>query len=321
MKLGSFNINLYDRDLEEALAAMQQSGCSAVELGCGGFITKKHFNPQQLLEDDGKRKALLQSVEKHDLFISALSCHANMVHPQKNFADAHRQDFRDTIVLASKLGVERVVTFAGCPGMADGDSNPSWITCPWPDYFTEALKWQWEEKLIPLWKEEAAFARKSGIKMIALEMHPGDAVYTPEKLLRLRDAAGEEVGCNFDPSHLFWQGIDPVEAVRQLKDCIFHVHAKDTKIEDINVRRNGVLDNRPYNEEEKRSWLFRTVGYGNDYSFWKEFISTLRMIGYDYVLSIEHEDSLMSGEEGLRKAVSFLNDVMIKDPRGAMWWD
>jgi sugar phosphate isomerase/epimerase len=201
------------------------------------------------------------------------------------------------------------------------DAAPSRITCPWPDYFTETLKWQWEQKLIPLWKEEVGFARKHGLKMICLEMHPGDAVYTPEKLLKLRAAVGPEIGCNFDPSHLFWQGIDPITAVRTLRECIYHVHAKDTKIVESNVRLNGVLDNRPYNQELERSWLFRTVGYGNDLSFWKELVSTLRMIGYDYVLSIEHEDSLMSGEEGLAKAVAFLKEVTIARPRGAMWWD
>lgn len=321
MKLGAFNINFYDRDLEPALDAVKAYGCEAVELGCGGFITKRHFNPQELLEDDEKRKQFLKTVEKRGLFISALSCHANMVHPRAKFAEAHRNDFRDAVRLAGKIGVERVVTFAGCPGTSDGDKHPSWITCPWPDYFTEALEWQWNEKLVPLWKEEAAFARSQGIKMICLEMHPGDAVYTPEKLLKLRDAAGEEIGCNFDPSHLVWQGIDPSAAVRKLKECIFHVHAKDTKIDPIVVQENGVLDNRPYAEEEKRSWLFRTVGYGNDYSFWKELMSALRMIGYDYVLSIEHEDSLMSGEEGLEKAVAFLKEVMMTKPRGAMWWD
>ncbi len=321
MKLGSFNINFYDRDLEPALTAIARHGCQAVELGCGGFITKKHFNPQELLGDEQKRRELARAVEKHGLFISALSCHANMAHPQKSFAEAHRRDFRDTVALAAQLGVERVITFAGCPGTADNDANPSWITCPWPDYFTEALKWQWEQKLIPLWKEEAAFAKKNGIKMICLEMHPGDAVYTPEKLRALREAVGPEIGCNFDPSHLFWQGIDPIAAVRALGDCIYHVHAKDTRIEPLNVQLNGVLDNRPYNQEAKRSWLFRTVGYGNGHTFWKELVSTLRMVGYDFVLSIEHEDSLMSGEEGLQKAVAFLKDVMIEQPRGAMWWD
>jgi sugar phosphate isomerase/epimerase len=321
MKLGAFNTLFFDRGLPEALQAIKEHGCEAVEVGCGGFIHKKHVDPAELLRDDATRKAFLQTVEKAGLFISALSCHGNMVHPQKAFAEAHRKDFRDAVRLAGKIGVERVVTFAGCPGAADGDAAPSWITCPWPDYFTDALKWQWEQKLIPFWKEEVAFARSHGVKMICLEMHPGDAVYTPEKLLRLREAAGEEIGCNFDPSHLFWQGIDPTAAVRALKDCIFHVHAKDSRVEPLVSQVNGVLDGKPYKEEASRSWIFRTVGYGHGHRVWKDLISTLRIIGYDYVLSIEHEDSLMSGPEGLRKAVEFLKDVMIDQPRGAMWWD
>lgn len=321
MKLGAFNTLFFDRGFDEALAAIKSHGCDAVEIGCGGFITKKHIDPAELIDDDAKCRVLAKKVEKSGLFISALSCHGNMAHPDKALAGAHRNDFRNAVTLAGKLGVEIVVTFAGCPGTSDHDANPSWITCPWPDYFTEALKWQWEEKLVPLWKEEAAYARKKGIKKIALEMHPGDAVYNPEKLLLLRKSVGEAIGCNFDPSHLFWQGIDPTAALVALKDCIFHVHAKDSRVEPLVCQVNGILDNKPYSNEPSRSWIFRTVGYGHDYRFWKDFVSTLRIIGYDYVLSIEHEDSLMSGEEGLQKAVQFLKDVMIHKPRGSMWWD
>ncbi len=321
MKIGSFNINFYDRGFEEALDAVKKSGCEAVELGCGGFIHKKHIDPAQLVADEKKRTAMVQAVEQRGLFISALSCHANLAHPDKDFADRHRKDFRDAVKLAGLIGVERVITFAGCPGTSSHDKHPSWITCPWPDYFTEALRYQWEEVLIPLWKEEVVYARKNGVNRICLEMHPGDAVYNPEKLLKLREAVGEEIGCNFDPSHLFWQGIDPTAAVRALGECIYHVHAKDSRVEPLVAQVNGVLDNKPYNQEAQRSWLFRTVGYGHDYAFWKSFVSTLRMVGYDDVLSIEHEDSLMSGEEGLRKAVSFLKEVLIAEPRGAMWWD
>jgi sugar phosphate isomerase/epimerase len=321
MKLGAFNIDFYDRDFEPALEAIRTAGCDAVEIGCGGFITKKHIDPAELLRDEGKIKSFLKTVTKYDLEISALSCHANMVHPDRKFADTHRKEFREAVTLAGKIGVERVVTFCGCPGTSDNDKSPSWITCPWPDYFTEALAWQWEEKIIPLWKEEAAFAKKQGVKMICLEMHPGDAVYTPEKLIKLREAVGEIIGCNFDPSHLFWQGIDPTAAIQALRDCIFHVHAKDVRVEPLNTRVNGVNDNKPYADEENRSWIFRTVGYGHDYGVWKDIMSALRIIGYDYILSIEHEDSLMSGEEGLQKAVAFLKDVMLHQPRGAMWWD
>jgi sugar phosphate isomerase/epimerase len=152
-------------------------------------------------------------------------------------------------------------------------------------------------------------------------MHPGDAVFNPEKLLKLREACGDTIGCNFDPSHLFWQGIDPTAALRALSDCVYHVHAKDSRVEPLVEQVNGILDTKPYVDEINRSWIFRTVGYGHDAGFWVDFVSTLRLIDYDFVLSIEHEDSLMSGEEGIRKAISFLKDVMIEEPRGAMWWD
>jgi sugar phosphate isomerase/epimerase len=321
MKLGVFNTVLLDRKLDEALDIIKDWGLGAVEFGCGGLIPKTHVNPAELLSDDKKRKYLISAVEKRDLIISALSCHANIVHPDKKIGDQHRKDLRDTIKLAGKIGVERVITFAGCPGGSEKDTTPNWITCPWPDYFSEASKWQWEEKLIPTWKEEVEFARKNGVKMIALEMHPGDAIFNPEKLLRLRDACGDIIGCNFDPSHLFWQGIDPTAALRALRDCIYHVHAKDSRAEPVITQVNGVLDTKPYIDEINRSWIFRTVGYGHDAGFWVDFVSILRLIDYDFVLSIEHEDSLMSGEEGIKKAISFLKGVMIEKPRGAMWWD
>jgi len=321
MKLGVFNTVVLDREFEKALDAVKSWGLDAIEIGCGGFIPKTHVNPAELLENESKRKKVLEAVEKRGLIISALSCHGNMAHPQKSISEQHQKDFRETVMLASKMGVERVLTFCGCPGTSDTDANPSWITCPWPDYFTETLKWQWEKKLIPMWKELAGFARKNGVKKIGLEMHPGDAVYNPEKLLMLREAVGEEIGCNFDPSHLFWQVIDPTAAIRALKDCMFHVHAKDSRVEPLVAQTNGVLDTKPYVDEINRSWIFRTVGYGHDHVFWKSFVSTLRLVGYDFVLSIEHEDSLMSGEEGLKKAIEFLKGVMIEKPKGAMWWD
>lgn len=323
MKIGAFINTVFPtkENLHEALDACVDFGIDAVEIGGGGLIPKNYLDPGALLKDDGKRKQFVDEIEKRGLFISAISVHGNMAHPNKSFADQHIKDFREAVELAGKIGVERIITFAGCPGSSDDDKHPNWITCPWPDYFTEALKWQWEQKLIPLWKELTGYAKKHGIKMIALEMHPGDAVFTPEKLLKLRDAAGEQIGCNFDPSHLFWQGIDPTAAIRALKECIFHVHVKDTRVEPLNVQTNGVLDTKPYADEAHRSWVFRTVGYGHGYSFWKDFVSALRLIDYDYVMSIEHEDTLMNTDEGVEKAVAFLKELVISKPRSAMWWD
>ncbi|HXV99795.1 MAG TPA: sugar phosphate isomerase/epimerase, partial [Anaerolineae bacterium] len=198
---------------------------------------------------------------------------------------------------------------------------PNWVTCPWPPDFLRILEWQWNEKVIPYWQEEARFCREHGVDMISLEMHPGFVVYNPETLLRLREAAGPEIGANFDPSHLFWQGIDPLAAVRQLGPAIFHVHAKDTIIDPFNTPINGVLDTKPYADEVNRSWIFRTVGYGHDVKFWKDLVSNLRLVGYDYVLSMEHEDSLMSLREGLEKGVGFLRELVLTDERGKPWFE
>ena len=176
-----------------------------------------------------------------------------------------------------------------------------------------------DKVVTPFWKDHAAFASDHGVR-IAIEMHPGFVVYNPDTLLRLRSIAGPTVGCNYDPSHMFWQGIDPIAAIRVLGDAIFHVHAKDTQIFSTNLPSTGVLDTKPYTDERNRSWIFRTCGYGHGADWWKDFVSTLRLFGYDNVLSIEHEDSLMSGEEGLRKAARFLNEIVVREGTGAAWW-
>src|SRR5690606_4595131 len=155
---------------------------------------------------------------------------------------------------------------------------------------------------------------------VAIEMHPNFVAYNTETMLRLSAIAPRTIGCNFDPSHLFWQQSDPVASIKALGDRIFHVHAKDCRIDSANTRLNGVLDAKNYTRELERSWIFRTVGYGNDALVWKDIISTLRMVGYDHAISIEHEDSLMSPAEGLRKAIAFLKGVVIGEAPGEAYW-
>jgi len=272
-----------------------------------------------MLQDANALKEFKKKLDDNGISISALSCHGEPLHPDPAVASKHQETNTQTILLAEKLGVPVVVDFSGCPGDSENAKYPNWITCAWPPHFQEMLTWQWEQKVIPYWTKQAKFAADHGVK-IALEMHPGFVVYSPEKLLQLRAAVGPNVGANFDPSHLFWQGIDPIKAVRLLADCIFHVHAKDTQIYDFNLPMTGVLDTKKYTDERNRSWIFRTVGYGHPAEWWAEFISTLRMYGYDYVLSIEHEDSLMSPEEGLTKAVNFLQSLVIREKPGEAYW-
>ncbi len=320
MKLGVFTTLLSDKSLDEALAYFKSKGIEMVEIGCGGYPGNAHANPEVLLNDENAFNEFKATLDKYGLEISALSCHGNPVHPNKEIAAEFDKVIRDTILLAEKLGIHQINTFSGCPGDWEGAKYPNWVTCPWPNDFGEILEYQWNEVLIPYWKKTVAFAKEHGVDKIALELHPGFCVYNTETLLKLREAVGPEIGANFDPSHLIWQGMEPVAAIRKLGDAIFHFHAKDTKIDKYNTAVNGVLDNKPYGDEINRSWIFRSVGYGNDASYWKDIISNLRLVGYDYAISIEHEDSLMSQDEGLTKAVEMLKGVLITQKTGEMWW-
>jgi len=320
MKLGVFTVLLANKSLEDALKYLSDSGVQAVEIGTGGFPGNAHANPDELLADESKLSSFKDLIKKYNMEISALSCHGNPVHPQKEIADEYHKVFEKTVLLAEKLGIERINTFSGCPGDAPGAKYPNWVTCPWPDDFLKILDYQWNEVLIPYWEKAVKFAKDHGVTKIGLEMHPGFCVYNPETLLKLRNAVGDVIGANYDPSHLIWQGIDPVASIRKLGPAIHHFHAKDTKIDRINTSINGVLDTKHYSDEINRSWIFRTVGYGNDYALWKDIVSNLRLVGYDYVMSIEHEDSLMSVNEGLQKAISFLKEVMTFEDVSGMWW-
>src|SRR5437588_10027816 len=170
-----------------------------------------------------------QLLRDHGFSISAVSCHGNPLHPDKARAQQDREVSRKTILLAEKLGVPVVVDFSGCPGDSPKAAAPNWVTCPWPPDYRKVLDWQWNEVVAPYWVEHAKFASDHGVK-IAVEMHPGFVVYNPETMLRLRSIAGKSVGCNYDPSHLFWQRIDPIAAIRVLTHSMFHVHAKDTQL-------------------------------------------------------------------------------------------
>lgn len=320
MKLGVMNPVLNAYTFEEALDYLQSLGVQTIEIGAGGFPGNNHLKPEELLGNQAKIDAYRKALADHNLEISGISCHGNPLHPQKAVAEKFHNEFKNAILAAEALGVDTVIGFSGCPGDSEGSKYPNWVTCPWPEDFTEILNWQWEEKVIPYWKEMAAFAKDHHIQKIAFEMHPGFVVYNPETCLRLREAVGEIIGANFDPSHLFWQGIDPVEAIRALKGAIYHFHAKDTRIDERNCQVNGVLDTKNYGDILNRSWVFRTVGYGHGKEVWNDIISMLKTVGYDGAISIEHEDGLMSPREGLEKAVAFLKEVLIYENAGEMWW-
>ena len=319
MKLGVLTVLFQDRPLDKALDQLVKLGVQAVEIGTGSYPGNAHCNPTELLKDTKAIKAFRKNIEDRGLIISGLSCHGNPLSPDKAFAAESDRVYRETVRLASEMEVGVVNLFSGCPGDSEDGKFPNWVTCAWPPEYLQVLDWQWNQKVIPYWQEAGPFAEKAGVKL-AFEMHPGFVVYNPETLLRLREAVGPVIGANYDPSHLFWQGIDPVASIQYLAGAIHHFHAKDTYMDQRNIAVNGVLDTKPYSKMPQRSWTFRTVGYGHDQFTWRSIVSALRLTGYDYVLSIEHEDPLMSIEEGLGRAVTFLKDVLLYEQPATMWW-
>jgi len=321
MKVGVFAVLFSQMPLEQAMDYIKAAGCDAVEIGTGAYPGGAHCPLSELVADKAKALAWKKKITDRGLEISALSCHGNPIHPDATIAKEHDAIFRQTIDLASMLDIETVVNFSGCPGDAPGAKYPNWVTCPWPNDFGDILQYQWDDVAVPYWKALNSVLKAKNVR-VGLEMHPGFLVFNTQTALRLRESCGDRIGVNFDPSHLFWQGIDPVYSLRTLgaAGAIFHFHAKDCKIDEINTKTTGVLDTKSYTDELHRSWVFRTIGYGHDAQVWKDMVSTLRLIGYDGALSIEHEDSLMSGNEGLAKAIAFLKDVVISEKAGDAYW-
>jgi sugar phosphate isomerase/epimerase len=303
MRIGLFLALFSDLPLEEALDAAAAAGCQTVEIMSG--VRSPHCRPAELLEDTTARQHLMSLVAERGLTISALSCHANPLHPDPQIAVGADEAYRDTVRLAAEMGVATVVTFSGCPGESEHSLRPSWVTCSWPDDFPETLAWQWDARVLPYWADAAAFAGQHGVR-VAIEPHPGFVVYNTASMQRLRESAGESVGVNFDPSHLFWQGMDPLACVDALAGAIFHVHAKDTGFQKDILALNGVLEPIPGNRAAERSWIFRSVGAAHPVEFWADLVAALARAGYDGALSIEHEDPLLSHADGLELAVTTL---------------
>ncbi|MFE7063212.1 sugar phosphate isomerase/epimerase family protein [Sutcliffiella sp. NPDC057660] len=321
MKLGVFTVLFANKSFTEMLDYVKGAGLDAVEIGTGCYPGNNHCPLDTLLEDEGARNAYMEEIHSRGLQISAFSCHGNPISPDEAFAKDSHETLLKTIDLAALTGVEVVNCFSGVPGDSENAKAPNWPVAPWPNEYGDVLKWQWETKLIPYWKEVGKYAEERNIK-IGLELHGGFLVHTPHTLLKLRELTSPAIGANLDPSHLWWQGIDPVAAIKILgkAGAIHHFHAKDTYIDQDNVNMYGLTDMQPYGEIQTRAWSFRSVGCGHSVQEWSDMMSALRTYGYDYVVSIEHEDPIMSIEEGFARAVTNLQSVLIKEQPAELWW-
>ena len=321
MKLGVFTPLFNHLTFDEMIDEVSRKGLETVEIGTGGNPGQAHLDTDKLLASSDVRREYLRKLEDKGLEISAFSTHNNPIAPDKKTATEADESLRKTIKLASLMNVPVVNGFSGIAAGNATDTQVNWPVSPWPTEYADSHKYQWEEKLIPYWKGINKEAEAAGID-IGIEMHGGFLVHTPYTMLRLREETGKAIGCNYDPSHMWWQGIDPVAAIKILgeADAIKHFHAKDTYLDQDNINMHGLTDMQPYGDVKSRAWTFRSVGMGHSVDVWADMMSALRIYGYDYVVSIEHEDPIMSVDEGLTRAIKNLQSILIKDKPSEMWW-
>ncbi|EJN05869.1 sugar phosphate isomerase/epimerase [Phyllobacterium sp. YR531] len=303
MKIGLNTDGFGALSLESCLDHVAQLGLTCVEFGVGGWSSAPHLNIGDLLQSARARDALLGMLRERNLEISALNCSGNQLHPG-NIGSQDTDLAYKTIELASLLGVGRIVMMSGLPAGGPGDKHPNWITSSWPLEAMEILEWQWSERVIPFWKQFAKLAEAKSLR-ICVEQHGRQAVYNVESFFRLREAVGETVGVNFDPSHLIWMGGDPISAISALGECIYHVHGKDSRVE-LQARVDGLLDPKHVTPVGGRSWNFVSLGHGTAVRGWLDIIRALKGVGYADVISIENEDYSMTATDAISTSVNTL---------------
>lgn len=307
LELGLYTDSLKHLGFEAALDVAARIGATGIEIATGGQSTAPHLRIDELLGDARKRAEFAAAFERRGLRIAALNCSAWPLHPV--VGEQHVALIRSTIRLAAELGVRKIVSMSGSPGDGPGASTVNFAWYPWPTDAVALLDRQWAAA-IDLWHGLGADARAAGIERIALELHPLHLVYNVPTLARLRDAVGPIIGANVDPSHLFWQQMDPLAVIRALGPAVYHVHLKDTEVVPEQVAIAGVLDQRPFDDPSRRAWVFRTAGSVHGHDFWSAFVAALREVGYDDVLAIENEDAGLTPEAAVEQAARFMRPIL-----------
>jgi sugar phosphate isomerase/epimerase len=308
MKTGVFLDCLRGWELGNALSFLAQHEVRCLEVGTFGEFVAFEYRLDDLLADQRQRKELLTRVASAGLEITAFGCYGNPLHPDAGRALRQQNLFSKTVELAALLGVPTVTEFAGCPGDSDEARYPNWVSLLALDDFARILTWQWSERVLPYWDKAGAFAADHGVR-VALELYPGSVVYNPRTLLRLRNEVGPVIGATVDPSHLFWQQIDVPGAVRYLGPAVHRAHLNDSQLRTHVLSEVGVLNAAPGADWTERPWVHRTLGYGHDAAFWKDFVSSLVEIGYDADLCIEQGDPLYDDADGIAKAAALLRSI------------
>jgi len=310
MRLGVVLEAFVDRTLADTLELLSATApdVTALEVGVGGFAPVPHCDVERLLRDDAARRAWLQTIEEPGFTVAGLNVSGNPLDPDPAIAERHDTDLHNAVLLAAALGVDRVVAMAGCPPGAEGDRTPHFDGGGWLPYLAGVGERQWQDFVLPYWTELGEFARREYPELLlCLELHPGTFAHNTETFERLATVS-DNIAANLDPSHLFWQRMDPIRVAETLSR-IGHAHAKDVVFNDDELARNGLLDPRWRPTDAAAPWTFATVGRGHETEWWRSFVRTIASRGVE-TIAIEHEDPTMPAERGIVEAAGVLTAAL-----------
>ncbi len=296
-----------DRPLEAVLdlLAGTSPGVSDLEVGVGGFAPSPHCDVDLLLHDASARRRWLGGIEGRGFRVSALNVSGNPLDPDRTVGERHDRGLRDAVRLAALLGIDRVVAMAGCPAGSPGDRTAHFDAGGWLPYLAGIYERQWEHAVRPYWEGIASLAAAEHPSLvICLELHPGSAAHNVETFERLA-GIGPNIAANLDPSHLFWQQMDPLAVVERLGPRIAHAHAKDVVFNAEPLGLYGLLDHRWAPTDAGAPWTFAAAGRGHEAEWWHLFLAGLARCGVE-TISIEHEDPLLPAEQSIAAAASVL---------------
>jgi len=317
MRVGLYTDALPELDRRGVLAWCAERGIEDVEMGVGawGPEPRPHLDLQALLAERAERDRLQSDLAEFGLRLACVNAAGNVLHPDPAARADAQARLTGALELAAALGVDRVVTMSGCPGAPGG--SPIGVWAVWSSVADDEglYAWQLEHEVAPFWREQSRRAAEIAPDVrICLELHAGLAAYNPASFLQLAEVTGRNVGVNLDPSHFWWQGIDPLVVVEALGDRIGFAHAKDTTVYPDRVRLNGVNDHRFPPDPAVNSWHFSAVGEGHDDAVWTALLAAIRAAGHDGTVSIEHEDPRYDGAEGVERSLAGLRRALAALP-------
>lgn len=316
LKYGAYTACLQDRTLGEALDVLKATGLTGAEVNIGGFIPSPHAPAEVILGSRTAAEDYLGIFAEHGMELTGLNTSGNPISPLPAEGLGHSEDLKRAIRAAGALGVKEIVAMSGTPGTDASAKYPTWVVNPWNGIDMEILDYQWSVA-VPYWKEIDKLARDNDV-YVCLELHPRNLIFNVPAFERLLNETGAtNLKVNMDPSHLFWQQAEPIEAVKRLGDAVGHVHAKDTKIFP-GVAYRGVLDTDfghvPADSPNKTpvaagywctawpkdpAWRFVALGLGHDTDYWTRFLQEIAKVNPNMVVNIEHEDAEFGNVEGL----------------------